>query len=394
MKSIIIPVLMLILLAFTTYATDSYLQTNIIRAWNLSEAAPTLWKDQIVGDSAEAFLNIDHAQAGIHDKAIRIQPSPATSWIEIGSNITDWDSTVWSVALWVKRESDNPANYDGIVTNRNGGTGHWTTGLEIDSSGDDWYHEKSGGNNINTGISPPSQFTEWYLVTTTHNLTHSCIYVNASLFGCASVAGNNMGGTTNILTLGRWFAGDSAFRGLYDELMIFNVSLTQTEIEYLWNNGTGNFYPFLQPTTTFTNEQHQDGERATTQVTFNITISDPNGLNNYTYHSWDIGQSLAAVDSFWEQGNGWHHYALVVNNYASTADRMKIYKNNVDLDLSYTKTYPYDNPTGTPLPAYSSHIVGANVGASTDDCCYGIIDNIKVYDYAKTDFSDSFLLFT
>jgi hypothetical protein len=81
----------------------------------------------------------------------------------------------------------------------------------------------------------------------------------------------------------------------------------------------------------------------------------------------------------WTAGEVWH-CAMVFNSGAGAGNRCKLYKNGVEISADSTpqdNTWSDSNLTLLPKDNYS----GGNTWA---------IDNIKIYDYAKTDFSDRF----
>jgi len=110
----------------------------------------------------------------------------------------------------------------------------------------------------------------------------------------------------------------------------------------------------------------------------NFGISDntwyTNGHHYIVLYRWS--------DCAWG-ANEWHHFAFVIDNAAGPANRVKFYFDGAQQSISQVCD---DNPWTKDMPMKLS--VGIR-----DMAEYGLdmaVDNIKMYSYAKTDFSDRF----
>lgn len=90
---------------------------------------------------------------------------------------------------------------------------------------------------------------QWYMITGTANQSHSCIYVNGVLDGSCILVPSTY--DFKVQKEGRYFigsnpdvfAGQMNWNGSLDEVMIFNISLTPTQIQDIYNNQSARFKP-------------------------------------------------------------------------------------------------------------------------------------------------------
>ncbi len=91
------------------------------------------------------------------------------------------------------------------------------------------------GNTVQTNIN--STIFQWTMLTIAMNTTTTNIYFNGSLINSST---RGIFGGSNNFTLGTFQNGVSDYVGLIDEFNIFNYTLGQSQINYLYNNGLGN----------------------------------------------------------------------------------------------------------------------------------------------------------
>jgi len=86
---------------------------------------------------------------------------------------------------------------------------------------------------------PILNINQWYFLTGTYNSTHISIYLNGTYLISQAVTGNVFDGTAN-LKFGSYDYWGYYSNSRIDEVMIFNKSLSQEEITYLYNKGLNN----------------------------------------------------------------------------------------------------------------------------------------------------------
>lgn len=103
----------------------------------------------------------------------------------------------------------------------------------------------------------------------------------------------------------------------------------------------------------------------------------------YKRAEWDHAD-LSAVDTYFDLGGDWHHYAFTFD--ANAAQPFKFYKDGI------SKGAPDRETSGGSMSSVVLINEIQNVGTATgaNESLCGIIDNLKVYDYIKTDFSDRY----
>lgn len=80
----------------------------------------------------------------------------------------------------------------------------------------------------------------WYMVTSTTNASHSCLFINGVLETCG--ARGTMQVTDFNLHIGSDTDGSDTFYGYIDEIGMWNRSLSVDEVNQLWHNDTGITY--------------------------------------------------------------------------------------------------------------------------------------------------------
>jgi len=93
----------------------------------------------------------------------------------------------------------------------------------------------------------------WYMVTQTFNGSHSCFYIDGSLYSSCSTGVSSFSFSSFDAALGGY--GDDSFNGALDgyvdEVGVWNRSLTSLEVTELYNSGTGIGYSDIVVTTDF-----------------------------------------------------------------------------------------------------------------------------------------------
>ncbi len=130
-----------------------------------------------------------------------------------------------TMSAWIKRSGNQP-DYAGIIFSRSGST---IAGLSLRNTHELRYHWNGGGYTFASGlIVPDNEWTHVALVITPSNAT---IYMNGrAATQTTALAIEEFDGTTMI---GRDASGGRYFKGLIDEVCIYNRAMTQNEIRDL-----------------------------------------------------------------------------------------------------------------------------------------------------------------
>ena len=119
-----------------------------------------------------------------------------------------------------------------------------TTGqYRMRTIGGDWYYESgatSGYSNLGINI----QDSTWHNLVVVSNATKTCLWIDGNNGSCYN---SGIVSTGNDWHLFNSYNGAAGFSGSLDEAYYFTRPLNDTEVEFLYNSGTGNFYPFQDP---------------------------------------------------------------------------------------------------------------------------------------------------
>lgn len=136
-------------------------------------------------------------------------------------------------------------------------------------------------------VGDPGDITagNWYMVTIMHNTTRDEIYLNGvrKNWSISGTLQNNI----NQFYVGEYLGyGDNYFDGIIDELTIFNKTLTQAEIDYLYNSGSGRDLFESNPTlfNIYLNSPSNNSVQSTSTITFNASMNISGGATNL---EWD-----------------------------------------------------------------------------------------------------------
>jgi len=149
----------------------------------------------------------------------------------------------------------------------------------------------------------------WNHVVVVYNQTHAIFYLNGVFDGSPALAKGNVDYTTADLRIGINEAGTEPFNGLIDEVMVFNRTLSSTEILALYNSKVNKFNT--------------------------SAMSLPGGQHNYTVY---------AIDEYGNSNNsGWRNFTIdstpptitfespTPNNASSTTSPVTIVANISDV---------------------------------------------------------------
>ena len=228
-------------LSVTPTAQLSTLSLNLVAYWKLDEASGTI-VDSVNGHNSIAVSGTYGSPGKINScmnfngsQYITLADSP--DWtIAVSANIT--------MSAWINLNSQTQNRYNNILGDASGPQFYISNAFELG------YFEGDIGT---TSIASTYNNSVWYMVTVTKEVIGSVTTVKFYRNGVfLSSSTSLVGDGHNPPTL--YIGGDIAsenINGKIDELGFWNRTLTENEINDLYNSGYGRSYPFsLQPTPT------------------------------------------------------------------------------------------------------------------------------------------------
>lgn len=162
-------------------------------------------------------------------------------------NIPDsFDPTAYSVALWVK-PSVTSAQSIWVRTDANGPTASWSHQLGINASGKFEAYMWDGAAKTVTGTTTAQANTWYYIALTAANSGQMKLYVNGQAEGTAAGIGSMWTGGDRYWAGSNSGGGKGWLNGVIDEVKIYNVALSSTDVLNLYNSYSG---PTATPTPT------------------------------------------------------------------------------------------------------------------------------------------------
>lgn len=219
---------------YVSSTTPSTLLTGLVSYWKLDEASGTLYDsvNDNDGTATDATLN----QTGIINKCILIDTTG--KYISCGTDTTLRITTAnLSISAWVKspglteahtRVVDKEGSYAMYV--------NWTTGyLAFYNTNIDQQFDGDPVDLIDNS---------WHHIVVTYDHTNLIGYVDGVARETIAHSSDLPDNAEVPLTIGNRIAGDRPFIGNIDEVGLWNKTLSQDEINELYNLGAGKSYPF------------------------------------------------------------------------------------------------------------------------------------------------------
>lgn len=189
-------------------------------------------------------------------------------------------NTNWTISLWV--------NSTGI------GIDQFLAGTRQSSSSNYWFIEILANSSVKVESGDMGLFILGVDSLTSNTWHHIVLQVaanNVSLYIDGVV--NGIDTSTTLLTvnsdrtveIGRWYNGFSTtFNGIIDEVGLWNRSLTKSEVEQLYNNGSG--ITFTLPPIVTLNSPIDNFNSSSNMIIFNATASSPSSITLVNMSLW------------------------------------------------------------------------------------------------------------
>lgn len=287
----------------SVYANNASL-TNFARALDYS------------GFNNDGYYNSSRIDAdGVYDDYAVFETNTIKRYIKIPSTSSNGlqPTKSVSVSIWVNRR--------GTAADNSG----WGCILcsQADSSSNDFgYQLFSTGTNtlrwgVGNGTTPGSLLTttdtltngQWAHIVTTWNGSNSTIYINGVMSTTGTFSGDISYTGVTYVSIGSTKVGSvpaAVFNGSIDEVMIFNSSLTPSQVSAIYNNQSARFYPQgVQSYPFFKINRNETINFA------NITVQ--NVEQNY-------GSTLSARVGYWNTSYGYLYNDSVVGYWAGNGN--------------------------------------------------------------------------
>lgn len=162
--------------------------------------------------------------------------------------IADWGTIVsgsFSVCLWVNLPTPT-GSYKGLFSQYSSGSHGWIVGIDSTGHPDFEVSSTTGGATNDVTSSDVLSGSTWYFITAVLTAsTRQEIFINGVTKGNDTTSiPSTAADSTADLDLGK-YSGGTAMLGQYDSVAIFSKALTQAEIDWLYNSGSGRQYSDL-----------------------------------------------------------------------------------------------------------------------------------------------------
>jgi len=159
--------------------------------------------------------------------------------IDLG-NVLNMGTNNFTISMWVKLKSLSSPNAPELIGKINGGTG--TPGYHIRVGYNDEVEFQVGGvsgaieaNSANSAITTD----RWYLITAVYDkINGHKVYIDGKQSGTTVFGDVGNADSTNTLKIGRGFNG-WGMEGTYDEVRVYNRALSPAEVSFLYNWAPG-----------------------------------------------------------------------------------------------------------------------------------------------------------
>jgi Concanavalin A-like lectin/glucanases superfamily/Protein of unknown function (DUF1565) len=218
----------------TTVASSGVAQTSPstgpVGYWKFDEGSGTSVSDASGNGSTGSLLNGPVWTTGIKGTALSFDG--VDDYVDLGSspsvNIT---GAALTLQAWVKGSS--PGNYKYIVSKTDGlDVGY---GLYTGISGTlRFYVGKGAGLIVTPDVTSPWD-NRWHHVVGTYDGSKLNLYIDGVAGASVAATGNIADSSARSLNIGRFSEGGFSFKGVIDDVQIYNRALSSTEIQQLYN---------------------------------------------------------------------------------------------------------------------------------------------------------------
>jgi len=245
-------------------------QGDLVAHWKFDEGSGLVVMDSSTNGNNGTLTNGTAWATGWSSNALRFDG--VNDYVEVPNSPSLGITGDITLAAWVKRGA--LGDYGGIVA-KTDGNNIWDYDLYFDSGPDNlhfWSDSQSPQNTISTGAVSD---TDWHHVAATRSGETVTFYVDGAPAGTADISGESADNPVpvRIGTDGPGYGAASMFKGLIDDVRIYNRALSQAEIRALYPNPS--FSIIVQP--------EDVTEAAGYTASFSVGVSPPFGLGYQWY---------------------------------------------------------------------------------------------------------------
>lgn len=198
------------------------------------EKTGTTVNDKSGNNNTGSFVNSPSWDHGKFGSAVRFNGS--SNYISLGTSLNTSFVVPYSISVWVKPESISNTNQIPVIGGFNGinGTKNYLS-LER-NTGKVWLDQwPPGDNQLKSTRTLP--LNTWSHIEAVQTATTRSIYINGVLDVTDNSPETYTGGAPTDWQIGGWSAPNYYFKGLIDELKLYNYARTPAQVAYDYNRG-------------------------------------------------------------------------------------------------------------------------------------------------------------
>jgi hypothetical protein len=221
----------------TTPTPTTPLPGGAVALWSFDEGTGTIVSDTSGNGNNGALYNMDGSTCWVDGKPGKaLMFNGIDDYVSIPDSDTLHQTSAITVAFWIKAASEQPSSDLFTVIEK--------SHSNIDYSG--WYfqsqYDKKGvsfgfgnGSDWNNGTGSDVVLADdvWHFVTGTYDGTQVKFYIDGNLESSKITTGQ-IATNNRPINIGHWGAGERYFKGIIDEVRIYNRALSDAEIQALY----------------------------------------------------------------------------------------------------------------------------------------------------------------
>lgn len=334
----ILLLLFTVLLCTTLISSFDWDDESLVSYWQLNESSGAVIDEKGLNNGSNVG-----ATAGVTGKINNAYDfeNSSSQYVSLYNNQSLNITNNVTVNTWIKLESlPNTGAYFGVLGKQADGAARASYALDVVDNGTVRFISYRVGGDTNAVVGYSSTVLSvgtWYMLTGIANSTGNFLFINGNLEVSALNTNNILYGAFNF-TLGRRFT-DNYFDGVIDEVGLWNSSLSQSDINILYNFGDGLPYGELP---NYTAEYPSNSYETATMTNgyfllnaTNISYIDVNATLNYNGTTFSPTKSTSDGFFIFEQN--------ITKTFTNTTD-IDYYWNLTVLNSSGSYTlFPYNS---------------------------------------------------
>ena len=223
----------------------------------------------------------------------------------------------------------------------------------------------------------------WYHLVAVYNKTDMIMYINGVDLDVKNTATFNIKHIDYSWRIGRdhWGPSSYHFKGIIDEIGIWNRSLSKAEVNFLYNEGVGIAYNcFTPPIVILNSPENNYLQENLNSIIFNTTVTDNKKVQNVTLY---IDGILNDTDSSMVNGTyiftknvdeGFHNWSILAYDNSSAPTQSPTRNFTIKINPVISNTFNLTNLITTNLAINSTWSFNAS-DTQIDKCYYNTTDH-------------------